>query len=429
MVHLNVNLDMNLNLNRLGRRDGGAVALLSTLLISTVFIGLCALVIDLGMARDTRRQAQNAADASALAAVNVLYLSGVVDANSAIIAAKTYAAANYQISESDWASCVDGQQLLYHPNTECISFDNPLAPTTVRVNAPVRRVRTAFAGIWGIASVPVGAAAQARIFNGGPPPCGLCVLGPGVHNLQNGNVYVTGANIALNGTVSSHPGSLVDVTGGVVNLQGGLSQIAPGTFTSTPNTNQPVVTDPLASMNMPNYSTLLPKANSCTGGPGIYDHLTTCPGLGMLPGLYVLTGASSPNSVVANGVTLYFICGTPTAPRACATGESGASLSMGGNDALTITAPTTGASMGLSMVADRNNTATFAFHGNGTQTNTGTIYLPGGTLQANGNGSNAFDSLVVIGDLAFNGNPATLSSTYTQPANVIRSGSDMHLSD
>ena len=425
MVHLKVNL----HLNRLGRRDGGAVALLSTLLISTVFIGLCALVVDLGMARDTRRQAQNAADASALAAVNVLYLSGVFDANRAIITAKSYAAANYQVSESDWASCVDGQKLLYHPNTECISFDNPLTPTTVRVNAPVRRVRTAFAGIWGIDSVPVGAAAQAQILNGGPPACGLCVIGPGLHNLQNGNVYVSGANVAFNGTVSSHPGSVVDVTSGVVNLQGGVSQIASGTFTSPPNTNQPAIADPLATMTMPNYSSLVPKANSCTGGPGIYDHLTTCPGLGMLPGLYVLTGASSPNSVVANGVTLYFICGTPTAPRACATGESGASLSMGGNDALTITAPTVGATMGLSMVADRNNTATFTFHGNGTQTNTGTIYLASGTVQDNGNGSNAFDSLVVIGDLTFSGNPATLSSTYTQPANVVRTGSDIHLSD
>lgn len=133
--------------------------------------------------------------------------------------------------------------------------------------------------------------------------------------------------------------------------------------------NQPPIVDPLANLSMPDYSTLLPKTNSCTQGPGIYASLTACPG-GMLPGLYVLTGPthlSGQSDIVAAGVTLYFTCGSPTVPRTCNTGESGGDLLFTGQGTLAITAPTTRPrpTKGLSIVADRNNTATFSFRGNG----------------------------------------------------------------
>ena len=54
------------------RSERGAVAVLVALAF-TVFVILVALVIDIGLARDTRRVSQNAADASALAAANTLY--------------------------------------------------------------------------------------------------------------------------------------------------------------------------------------------------------------------------------------------------------------------------------------------------------------------------------------------------------------------
>ena len=56
----------------LPRNDKGAVAVMTAVLAVLLF-GMAALVVDLGIARDNRRQAQNTADAAALAAANALY--------------------------------------------------------------------------------------------------------------------------------------------------------------------------------------------------------------------------------------------------------------------------------------------------------------------------------------------------------------------
>jgi Flp pilus assembly protein TadG len=419
-------------LSRLRRRDDGAVALVVVLLTSMVFIGLSSLVVDLGMARDTRRQAQNAADASTLAAGNVLYLTGTVSIPNAISAAKSYAATNYGVGTADWAACTDASALAYHPDTACISFDNSTAPTTVRVKVPIRQVQTPFAGIWGVSSVPVGAVAQIKIVAGGLAQCGLFVIGSGTHDLQNGSIDVSGANVTFNGTLIANPQGNITVTGGGslgIDLQGTVP--SKGTYTPAPLINQAPIIDPLISLTMPDYSSLVAKTDSCTGGPGIYASLssTSCT---MLPGLYVLTGPthlSGQTDIVANGVTLYFICGSPALPRACNNGESGGDLLFTGKGSLDITAPTTGPTQGLSIIADRNNTGTFDFRGNADQTNSGTIYAASGTLNYRGNGAGyGLNSLVVVNDISFNGKPSGFNSSYTQAANVSVPSSGLHLS-
>ena len=422
-------------LSRLVRRDDGAAALLTVILTSVVFIGLSALVVDMGMARDTRRQSQNAADASALAAGNVLYLSGTVDFATAISAAKSYAATNYGVTAADWASCTDASALAYHPDTACISFDSSSTPASIRVNIPVRQVQTPFAQIWGVSKVPVGASARMALVPGGRAQCGLCVVGSGVHDLQNGDITVDGANVAINGTLSKGPNGSITVTGGgtlSIDLQGDLSNVKkPEKLTPAPLINQAPIVDPLANLSMPDYSALLPKTNSCTQGPGIYASVQACPG-GMLPGLYVFTGSthlSGQSDVVAPGVTMYFTCGTPTVPRPCNTGESGGDLLFTGQGNLTITAPTSGLTKGLSIVSDRNNIGTFSFRGNGAQTSSGTIYAKSGTLNYRGNGAGGvLDSLMVVGNIDFSGSPSAFKSSYTQSANVDIPVSDMHLS-
>ena len=93
---------------------------------------------------------------------------------------------------------------------------------------------------------------------------------------------------------------------------------------------------------------------------------------------------------------------------------------MTGNATLHITAPTSGPLAGLAAVSDRNNTAEIGWRGNGTNANTGTVYFKSGTFDYRGNGAGIFDdSLIVVGDLDFSGNPAALQSTYTQTNNVV----------
>src|SRR6476659_1518572 len=97
----------------LGRtsRETGAAAVITVILMSVVLVGLASIVAELGLARDTRRQAQNAADAAALAAGNSLITTGTISA--AVAAAKNLAARNFGTSASAWSSCVDGGKLSY----------------------------------------------------------------------------------------------------------------------------------------------------------------------------------------------------------------------------------------------------------------------------------------------------------------------------
>jgi Flp pilus assembly protein TadG len=432
-------------LRRVARQDEGIVAILTVLVASAVFIGLCALVVDLGLARDTRRGAQNAADASVLAAGNVLYLtdsvnpSGGVNVARAISAAKSFALSNYGVTEAEWASCTDASALAYHPDTACISFDSSSKPAAIRVNVPTRQVATPFAQIWGRASVPVGAVAQSQLVPGGMAQCGLCVIGTGTHDLQVGNINVSGANVAFNGilTANNGNGEITVDTGFDIDLK--QSTLPKGTYPlGQPKLGMPAVVDPLGNLPMPDYSALLPKTDSCTQGPGVYASLSTVKNgtCTMSPGLYVITGTSGnisgKDDIVATGVTLYFTCGTtssPPLPRSCNVGDSGGDLVFTGQGTLSITAPTTGPTKGLAIISDRNNSGVFDFRGNGTQNNSGTIYAKSGTLNYRGNGAaHGLDSLVVVKDVTFNGNGAAFNSTYTKSANVDIPPGGLHLS-
>ena len=106
-------------MSRWGQRsDHGAVAVVTAIMAVMLFV-IAALVVDLGIARDSRRQAQNTADAAALAAANALYgttaprLNQPGDFAAAIDAAKAYAAENYGTTDAEWSSCVAADPLGY----------------------------------------------------------------------------------------------------------------------------------------------------------------------------------------------------------------------------------------------------------------------------------------------------------------------------
>ena len=150
---------------RRGDETGAVVVLVAAM--SLIFFGIAALVVDLGQARVVRREAQAASDASALAGMNAMYVSGTKtpDLSGAIAAVKSYAAKNYGISEGDWAGCEDPAPLAHVPDATqpCISFDSASEPTTVRVIAPLRTVQLNFAAALGFDTVDVSAHAQATI--------------------------------------------------------------------------------------------------------------------------------------------------------------------------------------------------------------------------------------------------------------------------
>jgi hypothetical protein len=404
--------------------------------LATALLVLAGLVADLGHARDVRTQAQNAADAAALAAANALYASGAVNLPAATQAARDFAADNFDVSAEDWMRCVDPGALAASSGTSCISYDDAIRPEVVRVVVPARRVDTPLGALVGISHVDVDALAEATVRPGGLAECGLCVIGDGIHNIQNGDIAVNGASAFFNGSLDANPQGSVVATGpdSRISIQGSVSPR--GTFTPPPKTGQRPVPDPLAFLQVPPVMAglQLKSGDACTNGPGIYYNTFSLRSCTLRAGLYVLAGSSVEHEsgkldVVADGVTMYFTCANADrTPRSCRSGEAGAGLLLTGQASLTITAPTEGPTQGIAILVDRNSTVTFGFRGNG-RGSTGTIYAARGTLDYRGNGSGAaLDSLIVVADLTFSGNNAKLSSTYTKEKNLGLPPADPYLS-
>ncbi len=142
----------------------------------------------------------------------------------------------------------------------------------------------------------------------------------------------------------------------------------------------------------------------------------------------VIVASASSGAVVSTwvrGDLVYLTCAVASGagkgnPRVCAVaGEDGAGFTTTGNGSLTITAPTTGATKGLGIISDRNNTSTLTYRGNGATANTGTVYAKTGTFDYRGNGAGIYDdSFIVVGDLSFSGNNGLVQVTYTQANNA-----------
>ena len=166
-------------LRRRIRRDGESGAVLVVVaLVLVMLMGFAAFAVDVGNQFAHRRQAQNTADAAALAAAVELSLPGG-SAQDALDQAISFVDQNSTISYSagDWVGdCSDPEplsrtaaDLSLTPATPCVSF----GVNEVRVSLPVGEIDTYFAGVVGVDSLRVTAAANADWKfpgQGNPPP-------------------------------------------------------------------------------------------------------------------------------------------------------------------------------------------------------------------------------------------------------------------
>jgi hypothetical protein len=430
------------------RRDqSGAVAILVAVMATVLFV-LAALVVDLGLARDTRRQVQNAADASSLAAANALYpTSGVCSAlnsdgtvtppcyTDAIAAAKQYAAVNMGTSDADWSGCVDEHRYwIPTGSTPCISFADsdldavkPVTPTEVRVFAPTRTLRTGLGVLAGKTQVQVYAGARAGLSPSTSYDCALCFLGS--VDAGNADVTVEGGGIQVNGNLS------VGATAYWSAETIGVSGTASGNHFTPAATKSPGFTDPLASMVLPTPTgTNFSSVHSCTTSlnPGKYSTLT----LGnkdkctLNPGLYVITGRwlLGNNSVLSGtGVTLYFTCGTPSSVHTCTTADAGTGGWLDGKNGEVSFASGVNLFPDFAIIYDRLNSNDLGLQGNGGTSITGAVYVPNGMLDFNGNSCFGFSKgpIIVNGVIKANGTKSCINVTdavdktaATQPGDI-----------
>jgi hypothetical protein len=408
---------------RAHREEKGVVTVVVALMM-VVLVMCAALVIDIGNAKDQRRQSQNASDAAALAAVNVLFPTPpAVSCPSggappcfadAVSAVKAFANKNYDVTAAQWASCTPGQALTYKPNTTepCISFDSQTSPKKVRVWMPTKNVSTFFGGVTGNSTIAVGSQADASI--GVDVKCTLCFLGS--VDAQNADFDVTGGAIAVNGDVNAGPNSIwTSQTNGVVGTVSG------GQFNPAPTPIQPF-TDPLAGqLTFPiDISTLPLKTNPCTQGPGRYTSVSlgnnvTCT---LTAGFYAVTGTwdIGNNTLIDGqaGVAIY------------AQGPNGYLNFKNGNVKINpIAAPSPYA--GYAIIYDPTNIKPLSLQGNGESFIKGITYAPSSKLDFNGNSTFGFDTgpVVVNGVILANGN--TSGITITNPADTIVKRTPLHL--
>lgn len=186
------------------RDETGAIAVLAAM-VSLVLFLIAGLVLDLGLARDVKRQSQASSDAGALAAANALFAnSAVPDFVAAGAAAKNYAALNFGVTASDWLTCTDPGALTFKPaGTACISFDSATKPTLARVLTPIRKVDTGFGRAAGVTTIPISSVAEASTVPKAPDdlrPWAMCSeMVPSTPNTEVSLVYMPG-----NGHTSTH---------------------------------------------------------------------------------------------------------------------------------------------------------------------------------------------------------------------------------
>jgi Flp pilus assembly protein TadG len=430
---------------RLTRKsDVGAVAVIMAMFAVIMFV-CAALVVDLGFARAVRREAQNSADAAALAGAGAMYdKTGNLQPAASIKAVKDYSASNFDTSDTDWALCtatipagwtttVGVGANARDSGTTCIAYDNAAKPQIVQVVEPFQHTGTFFGGIVGYHGSDISALAQASIEPKSHVTCVVCVMGN--WDGQNGDALVTNGGVAINGDLTTGPNGTVTAQGGIGVAGSGL----PDPHLTPSGTQIGHFTDPLADIPLPPAplgQIAVDGSGACA--PGSYVSVLGCgsfaAGVYTIVGNNTLNGQQNLTATPTGGVLFYFTCADVTGhgnnavytTRACAPGESGGAIDAAGQGNLTISGRLYG-SRTFSIIYDRNNTAEVRLVGNGATSITGDIYALSSVFDARGNGTFDVNSLIVTGAFRFDGNPSRFTDNYTGEAAESSGPKDLRL--
>jgi Flp pilus assembly protein TadG len=389
-----------------GRRDddrGAITVIVAAMLV--VMIGLAALVVDQGLAADGQRQAQSAADASALAAALALSRGGTP--TDAVTAAQAYAQANFGVTAAEWAGCTAPLQPGFAPvaGTTCIA-QNPTTKS-VRVTLPSRRIASVFGGIFGVSSRTVTTAATAGFGNAGIADCVLCILDR--LNGGVGGIQVTGGDVIGDKLDFNNVNGSIEVAGGGIGFATRFTAAA----TYTPAVPQKVTgfKDPYAGLALPplTNTVAVSGANDCT--PGNYTDIDNCKTIA--PGIYVITDDRNNKLPVSpsGGVMFFFTCSDAAGrPKYCpAGGGKGGTFEAAGNGSFTLTGlnDPTSPYNNFAIFVDPNNTNQQKWAGKATLNVTGVVYDankdPNGGFSDRGSGQLTVQGRVVLGYMELKG--------------------------
>ncbi len=369
--------------SRFGRdRSGGT--LVTFALVGAALVGGTGAAVDYANISTQKRGLQAAADAAAINAAREFRL-GNADAATIALVARTYAQAaltNVKVQSS------------VQP-----SVDMTLKTVTVRITADIP---TYFMKMFAANAAVADVKATARVVGGSP----ICVIG--LNQKQSNTIQLTeSARLEAPGCAvysdSSDKKGLVAQDGSVLKAaficsSGGNEKAGPGSFSPTPQSDCPVIPDPLASRPTPPTSGCdfnkkeVKDTTSVTLNPGVY-----CGGLTIKdwatvklnPGIYVMKDGKLKvtDKATMTGVNVGFYF----------TGD-GSIIDFNDKATISLTAPKTGVMSGILFFEDRSVSVgnKHQIDADNARVLLGTIYLSRGQLNISSNAPVADQSAYTI---------------------------------
>lgn len=387
------------------RDADGAVAIIAAGSLFAM-VGMGALVVDGSNLYLVQNELQTMADEAALAAAR----HGATDTDRARAAARRLLE---RYAEPDAAEArVTTDQLEFGAWDAARRTFQPGAGQPDAVAVTTRRaVTTFFAGLIGVRSVTLEAAAIAR-FGSAARTC-LLTLDPSANRSarldSNARITATGCNVHVNSSAARAIDlrSNARVTAAEINVVGGFGGAA-NRYTPRPTTGSAALDDPLAQRAAPtvgacNHNNREIKDITTVIAPGVYCGGLTIDGnarVTLQPGIYVMKDGKfridSNSRVTGTGVGFYL------------TGNN-ATLELNSNSVVDLRAPTSGALAGIVFFEDRTAPLlrTHRLDSNSIGRLEGAIYLSRGRLAMDSNSTIAASSAytdIIVRQLDMNSN-------------------------
>ncbi len=429
--------------------DESGQALVPVALFMVVLVGMLGLAVDAGMLHYAKRQVQLAADAAALAgALEISTCAGSTNCGTLQKAAQNALAENGMTGSTLFTNCSAASKTtlsLTVNNPPCLLAGDPnrgsASVVETIVSAPMP---TAFARIFGLASVPVSARAEAI------PARATCVY---ALDRSGSNAMVLDSGTSVNATcgivAESSSGYAVACTSASVNATS-VSIVGSGTSTNctlnpfpTLGASVPSPADPLATLAAPavpacGSTTSTPFRGSAspvtiTGTATLYPDYAYCGGITIksgarvtfTPGVYVLNSSGSSGGLSIDvGATI-----TGTSVTFYNYGTAGAikvvySSSTAGN--VSLIAPTSGTYAGILFFQDQRNTNQATLQGSAAWNTVlrGTAYFPKAKVLYTYSGAPVYNILVAYDvEFAYISAASTGASSFSSDYSTLPKGS------
>jgi len=394
------------------RRGERGQALIIFVLALAVLLGFTALVIDVGLAFQERRNAQNGADAAALAAAQDLR-----DGAGPVTAAAT---ARDYLQRHGYQSPDDTVTVNIPPTSGSHIGDPFYVEVIVETEEPPVFRAPLTSTVWtirgrAVATFDVSLGKNAAILTLSETEC-QSFEASGTASLTINNDGGIVANSNCDPSLYRNGSGTISAEGGIYYYDegGGYDEVGPGAFDPPPDALPNRIEDPLAYLVPPDFSVLgkspdsggpppAPKLKKLTAGtatlrPGVYYgglEIGSSANVTFEPGIYVMAGGGFKIGGSANatgiGITVYnsFDPEHPTGAGACG------SITLVGTSAYNLVAPTSGPYEDLLFWQDRACTNGMSFNGNGDNVG-GVIYVPTGEVELSG--TSGLGSIQIIAD-------------------------------